>query len=49
MAGWEAALAHRAFIGQATLDLSLAYRRGTGAFAALHAFEEAFGERNGMG
>ena len=44
MAGWEAALEHRAFIAQSTLDLKLAYRRGTGAFAALPAPEEAFGE-----
>ena len=44
MAGWEAALAHRAFVGQATLDLSLSYRHGTGAFGALHAPEEAFDE-----
>jgi len=44
MAGWEAALAHRAFVAAATLDLSLAYRRGTGAFAALPAPEEAFDE-----
>jgi len=44
MAGWEAAVAHRAFIGDATLDVNLAYRRGTGAFAALSAPEEAFGE-----
>jgi len=43
-AGWEAALAHRLFIANATLDFSLAYRRGTGAFSALHAPEEAFGE-----
>ena len=44
MAGWEAALEHRAFIAQSTVDLKLAYRRGTGAFAALPAPEEAFGE-----
>jgi hemolysin activation/secretion protein len=44
MAGWEAALGHRAFMVQATLDLKLAYRQGTGAFAALPAPEEAFGE-----
>jgi len=44
MAGWEAALAHRLFIGSATLDFGLNYRRGTGAFSALHAPEEAFGE-----
>lgn len=44
MAGWGAELAHRAFISDATLDLSLAYRQGTGAFGALNAPEEAFGE-----
>ncbi len=44
MAGWEAALSQREFIGAATLDLDLAYRRGTGAFDALPAPEEAFGE-----
>ena len=44
MAGWEAALEHRAFVAQATVDLKLAYRRGTGAFAALPAPEEDFGE-----
>lgn len=44
MAGWEASLAHRAFIADATLDLDLSYRRGTGAFSALHAPEEAFNE-----
>lgn len=44
MAGWEAALTHHAFIGRATLDLGLAYRHGTGAFAALRAPEEAFDE-----
>lgn len=44
MAGWEAGFSHRAFLADATLDLDLAYRRGTGAFAALHAPEEPFGE-----
>ncbi|WP_185879110.1 ShlB/FhaC/HecB family hemolysin secretion/activation protein, partial [Variovorax sp. MHTC-1] len=43
-AGWELGLAHREFIGQATLDANLAYRRGTGAFGALAAPEELFGE-----
>jgi len=42
--GWEAGLAHREFIGAAALDVSLAYRRGTGAFGATPAPEEAFGE-----
>lgn len=44
MAGWEAALAHREFIGRATVDLNLAYRHGTGAMNALTAPEEAFNE-----
>lgn len=44
MAGWEFGLAHREFIGEATLDASLAYRRGTGAQRAMRAPEEAFGE-----
>jgi hemolysin activation/secretion protein len=42
--GWLAALNHREFIGKATLDTTLAYKRGTGAFHALPAPEEAFGE-----
>ena len=42
--GWEASLNHREFIGEATLDGTLSYRRGTGAFGALEAPEEAFGE-----
>ncbi|WP_409171578.1 ShlB/FhaC/HecB family hemolysin secretion/activation protein [Variovorax sp. H27-G14] len=42
--GWEASLSHREFIAQATLDGTLAYRRGTGAFGALRAPEEAFGD-----
>ncbi len=44
MAGWEAALRHREFIGPAVLDGGLAWRQGTGAFNALHAPEEPFGE-----
>lgn len=44
MAGWELGLQHRAFIADATLDLGAAYRRGTGAFNALPAPEDAFGE-----
>ena len=42
--GWEASLNHREFIGQATVDGTLSYRRGTGAFGSLEAPEEAFGE-----
>ncbi|MCZ2497476.1 ShlB/FhaC/HecB family hemolysin secretion/activation protein [Xylophilus sp. Kf1] len=42
--GVELNLAHHHFIGDAVLDASLAYRRGTGAYGALPAPEEAFGE-----
>lgn len=47
--GWSLELAHRAFIGlasgdTATLDASLGWRRGTGAFGAQPAPEQAFGE-----
>ncbi|WP_425251658.1 ShlB/FhaC/HecB family hemolysin secretion/activation protein [Janthinobacterium sp. NFX145] len=44
MAGWEVGIGHREFLGQATLDLNLQYRRGTGAMDAIAAPEEAFGE-----
>lgn len=44
MAGWELGLSHREFMDQATLDLNLQYRRGTGALGAMAAPEEAFGE-----
>ncbi|MGV3655753.1 MAG: ShlB/FhaC/HecB family hemolysin secretion/activation protein [Noviherbaspirillum sp.] len=44
MAGWELGISHREFIGAATLDASLDYRRGTGAGNAMPAPEEAFGE-----
>jgi len=40
-AGYELGLAHREFLGTTTLDASLAYRHGTGAFDALDAPEEA--------
>lgn len=43
-AGWEASMSQRLFMGAATLDANLAYRRGTGAQQALPAPEEAFGE-----
>ncbi len=42
--GWEASASHREFVGNATIDASLAYKRGTGAFGSLTAPEEAFGE-----
>lgn len=42
--GWELGLGHREFIGQGTLDVNLAHKRGTGAFSAIPAPEEAFDE-----
>ena len=44
MAGWEIGLQQRSFIGAAVADLELTWRRGTGAFGAIPAAEEAFGE-----
>ncbi|AHG65588.1 ShlB/FhaC/HecB family hemolysin secretion/activation protein [Advenella mimigardefordensis] len=44
MAGWEAGFNHREYIGQATLDLNLSYRRGTGAGNARRAPEEQYDE-----
>lgn len=41
MAGWEISLAERVFIKDATLDASLAYRRGTSALGALTVPEES--------
>jgi hemolysin activation/secretion protein len=42
--GYELSAGHREFMGGATLDLNLAYKRGTGAFGSLPAPEESFGE-----
>jgi hemolysin activation/secretion protein len=44
MAGWELGLSHREFIGSATLDANVAYRKGTGMLSSLPAPEEAFDE-----
>lgn len=44
MAGWEIGLAHRQFLGPASLDASLGYRRGTGAIESMRAPEERFNE-----
>ncbi|MFL9583793.1 ShlB/FhaC/HecB family hemolysin secretion/activation protein [Stenotrophomonas sp. AB1(2024)] len=38
--GWEVGINQKLFMGAATLDASLAYRRGTGAFDALRSPEE---------
>ena len=46
-AGWELGINHRINLSvpnNATLELNAAYRRGTGAFDAMAAPEEAFGE-----
>ncbi|MDO9404670.1 MAG: ShlB/FhaC/HecB family hemolysin secretion/activation protein [Polaromonas sp.] len=42
--GYELSASHREFLGSSTLDLNLAYKRGTGAFGAMPAPEELFGE-----
>ncbi len=42
--GWELSLAHKEFVGSATLDVTLAHKRGTGAFDSIAAPEEPFGE-----
>ena len=42
--GWYSTLSHKAFIESATLDSNLTFKRGTRAFGALPAPEEAFGE-----
>ena len=44
MAGLDFGISHREFIRAAALDLSLNYRRGTGALNSLPAPEETFGE-----
>lgn len=43
-AGWELSLNQQRFIKRAVLDWDITYRQGTGAFNALRAPEEAFGE-----
>ncbi len=43
-AGWALGLDWRLFLGPATFEAGIDYRRGTGAFGALHAPEEAFDE-----
>jgi hemolysin activation/secretion protein len=44
MGGWELGLEQRENFGAATLEMHLNYRRGSGAFGAERAPEEAFGE-----
>ncbi|WNO04239.1 ShlB/FhaC/HecB family hemolysin secretion/activation protein [Rhodoferax mekongensis] len=42
--GWEMGLGHKEFLGSATVDANLAYKRGTRDFAALDAPEESTGQ-----
>ncbi|WP_285411154.1 ShlB/FhaC/HecB family hemolysin secretion/activation protein [Variovorax sp. efr-133-TYG-130] len=44
VAGWELSLKHKEYIGEATLEGTLAYKRGTGGFGSRTAPEEEFGE-----
>jgi hemolysin activation/secretion protein len=44
MAGWALGVQHRSFVGNATLDGALEFRRGTSALRAIDAPEEAAGE-----
>lgn len=44
MAGWYAGLSHREYIGKATLDFSVNYKQGTGAYKSIPAPEERFDE-----
>ncbi len=43
-AGWELGLSHKEYINQASVNLSAAYKRGTGAAGSIPAPEEAYGE-----
>lgn len=43
-AGWKASLDHTEYFSAATLSGNVTYKRGTGAFSALYAPEEEYGE-----
>lgn len=43
-AGWEVGMEHRTYIRQSVIDASLSYQRGTGAWGAVAAPEQNFGE-----
>jgi hemolysin activation/secretion protein len=43
-AGWEFGVTHRQVIGNGSVEVHFNYRHGTGAFNAIRAPEEAFGE-----
>lgn len=42
--GWAVSLNHREYLGRATLDATVGYKRGTGLSGSLEAPEQAFGE-----
>jgi hemolysin activation/secretion protein len=42
--GWELGVGHKEFLGSATVDANLAYKRGTRDFAAMDAPEESTGQ-----
>ncbi len=42
--GWELGLSHKVSMDRATLEIGASHRQGTGAFRAMPAPEEAFGE-----
>lgn len=42
--GWELSLNHKEFVGSATLEATVAHKRGTGAFGSIVSPEESFGE-----
>lgn len=42
--GWELGLGHKEFLGSATVDANIAYKRGTRDFAAMDAPEESTGQ-----
>lgn len=44
MAGWEAGISHKEYVGKATLELAANLKRGTGARGALPAPEELWNE-----
>lgn len=44
MAGWEAGISHREYIGSVIVDLALNYKWGTGIRKSMEAPEELFGE-----
>lgn len=44
LVGWEAGMTYKQYLGAATIDASLGFRHGTGAFGSIRAPEEDLGE-----